>query len=376
MPMTAGAQALTDELTLDDGGGADNAVGTGATVQEPLSAPVHDPALPELLAALDCALVMTSYQAGKVLTVRSDDHGIDTHHLACPRPMGLAVDGDRLTLGIWSQLLDYRRDGRVAGEVDGLERVDACFVPRASHVTGMINIHDIAWSGDDLWLVNSNFSCICSLDGEHGFVPRWKPPFISELAPEDRCHLNGLALRDGRPRYVTTFSKFDDPKAWRQSETLDGTVMDIAGDAVLVDGLAMPHSPRYHDGWLYFCESGHGRVWRLDPESGRRELLAELPGFTRGVAFAGRVMFVGLSRARSSQVRRAPPISRRAEETQCGVWALDTRTGRVLAHLRFEAGVEQIYDVAVVAGSRFPEVLEWQDETIQRLYHYPELVPL
>ena len=50
---------------------------------------------------------------------------------------------------------------------------------------------------------NTLFSCLAAASPTHTFRPLWRPPFVSRLAPEDRCHLNGLALRDGEPRYVT-----------------------------------------------------------------------------------------------------------------------------------------------------------------------------
>ena len=69
-------------------------------------------------------------------------------------------------------------------------------------VTGEIQCHEIAWGSTDngepdLWIVNTLFSCLAGLDPRYSFVPRWRPPFVSALAPQDRCHLNGLAMRDG-----------------------------------------------------------------------------------------------------------------------------------------------------------------------------------
>lgn len=46
---------------------------------------------------------------------------------------------------------------------------------------------------------------------------------------------------------------------------------------IVVDGLAMPEAPRYHDGVFYFSNVWAGQVLRLDG-AGRVETLAEFPG--------------------------------------------------------------------------------------------------
>jgi len=299
--------------------------------------------------------------------VRSDGNTINTHLRAFPRPMGLAVRSDRLVLGIWAQVLDFRRaDHAIEASAD--DPVDALFVPRASHVSGMINVHDIAWGDGGLWAVNSTFSCLCNFHPDHSFVPRWQPYFISELVAEDRCHLNGMAMRDGMPAYVTTFGKFDRPKVWREWTEFDGTLMDVAGNRVLLDGLVMPHSPRWHRGEVYFCESGRGLVRALDPANGSVRTVVALPGFTRGLAFLGSLMFVGLSRARVSEAALRPPIA--AEPTECGLCVVDLVAGSVVATVRFTGDVTQIYDVALLEGSTWPEMLEWGDERVGSVYAF------
>ncbi|MGD9584828.1 MAG: TIGR03032 family protein [Lysobacterales bacterium] len=322
--------------------------------------------LPKLLKALNVSVLMTSYQASRLIAVRSDGECIDTDLKAFPRPMGLAVRPDRLVLGIWAQVLDYRRS-RTDLVVELPDNpADALFVPRASHVSGMINVHDIAWGEGGLWAVNSTFSCLCSFHPDSSFVPRWQPHFISALVPEDRCHLNGMAMRDGLPAYVTTFGKFDRPRAWREWTEFDGSLMEVADNRVLLDGLVMPHSPRWHRDEVYFCESGRGLVRAFNPATGACRTVVELPGFTRGLAFAGPLMLVGLSRARVSEAALPPPISSTA--TVCGLRVVDLDNGALVAHMDFTGDVTQIYDVAVLNGSTWPEILDWSDERVGSLY--------
>ena len=116
----------------------------------------------------------------------------------------------------------------MTAKLDPPGRHDACFLPRSSHVTGNIQIHEMAWgTGDELWVVNTRFSCLCTLDGSASFAPRWRPPFVSALEPTDRCHLNGLGMVDGTPRYVTALGETDEPAGWRANKAKGGIVMDV-----------------------------------------------------------------------------------------------------------------------------------------------------
>lgn len=332
----------------------------------------YDSALPELLEFLNVSLILTSYQADRLITVRSHNKELDTHFMTCPRPMGLTVDKHRLTLGIWAQILDFRRDDSVCEKVDEHGRVDACYLPRASHVSGMINIHDIAWGDEGLWAVNSNFSCLCSIDSSYSFVPRWQPAWITELVPEDRCHLNGMAMRDGKPRYVTTFNQENSRGAWRKNREGRGTLIDIETDDILLSGLMMPHSPRFYRDKLYVCESGYGIIWCIDPETREKTLFAKLQGFTRGISFHDNLMFVGLSKVRASEASLSPPLAQEFDETYSGVWVLDIDTGEVVTYMSFEGTVTQVYDVGIIPDALFPQVLEWQDNKIEHFFHFPE----
>lgn len=349
-------------------------IADAAPPADPAEAPTFDFSssysgnFPALLKALNLSVLMTSYQSSRLFMVRSDGQSINTHLRGFPRPMGLAVREDRLVLGIWAQLLDFRRNDSLLDVLEPKGVVDACYVPRASHVSGMINIHDIAWGEGGLWGVNSMFSCLCTFHPDTSFVPRWQPHFISELVPEDRCHLNGMAMRDGLPAYVTTFGKFDRHRAWRDWASFDGTLMSVADNAVLIDGLVMPHSPRWHRDEVYFCESGRGRVRAFDPASGRIRTVADLPGFTRGLVFAGSLLFVGLSQARASQAALRPPIA--DEPTVCGLRVIDLDSGEVVASIDFTGDVTQIYDVALLEGSTCPELLEWNDERVGDVYTF------
>jgi uncharacterized protein (TIGR03032 family) len=274
--------------------------------------------------------------------------------------MGLAVAGDRLAIGTAVQIWEFQNVPDVAARLDPPGRHDACFLPRSSHVTGNVQIHEMAWdgAGRELWFVNTRFSCLATCDRAASFVPRWRPPFVTALEPSDRCHLNGLAMVDGRPRYVTALGATDSSAGWRKDKARGGIVMDVTSDTVIAHGLSMPHSPRWHRGRLWVCESGAGTLGHVDLNTGHYQPLAALPGFTRGLDFAGGLAFVGLSQVRESAVFSGIPITERLDESErtCGVCAVDLATGRVVALLRFEDAVQEVFAVQVLPR-RYPELI-------------------
>ncbi len=213
---------------------------------------VHTSNLPALFGQLQVSVVVSTYQAGKVILIRNDEGVLNTHFRTFGKPMGIAADRARLTIGGTNTVWYYRNLPAVAGKLEPPGKYDACYLPRRIHVTGDIDIHELCWdSEDELWVVNTRFGCLCTLDGDHSFYPRWRPPFLSALAPEDRCHLNGLCLVNGRPRYVTALGETDTPGGWRANKRSGGILMDIDKNEVLIRGLSMPHSPRWYRGQLY-----------------------------------------------------------------------------------------------------------------------------
>jgi uncharacterized protein (TIGR03032 family) len=277
--------------------------------------------------------------------------------------MGLATSGNRLALGTRKQIWDFRDVPSAAAMLEPAGRVDGCFVPRCCHFTGNVLVHEMGWVGEELWFVNTRFSCVCTLDGEHSFVPRWRPPFIGDLKPEDRCHLNGLGLQSGRPSFATALGATDTPVGWRVDKAKGGVLIDIRAGATIARGLSMPHSPRWHAGRLWLLESGTGTLGVVDLDSGRYDPIAALPGFTRGLDFLGPLAFVGLSKARETAVFGGLAITERPEELICGVCAIDIRSGKVVAYLKFEDGVREIFAVAVLRDRCYPDVIA-EDEKL------------
>jgi uncharacterized protein (TIGR03032 family) len=328
-----------------------------------------------LLQQLGASLVVTTYQANKVLVARVAGAGLSMLVRTFDRPMGLAADGPRLAIGTRKEVWFLRNAPDIAPRVEPAGLHDACYLPRSCYVSGDIGVHELAYAGDELWVVNTRFSCLCTLHPDYCFVPRWRPPFVTALAAEDRCHLNGLAVVGGQPRYVTALGETDTAHGWRANKPQGGCLIDVPSGEVVTRGLCMPHSPRSRDGRLWILESGTGQLVIVEPAGGRREAVAELPGFARGLALAGQFAFIGLSKIRATSAMDGVPLAERRDRLKCGVAVVDLRDGRVIAFLEFQSAVEEIFDVQLLSGSRFPEVIGFQQETIQHTFVVPAWPP-
>jgi uncharacterized protein (TIGR03032 family) len=334
------------------------------TAAEPLRSS-HTSNFGPLLEELGASVLVSTYQAGKLVVLRGDGGVLNTHFRGFNVPMGLACDGERLAIGTRVEIWEYHNVPVVARKLEPAGRHDACFLPRTAHVTGNVQVHEMAWAApptnrdgvaEELVFVNTRFSCLATRGVNHSFVPVWRPPFISSLAPEDRCHLNGLGVRDGQVRYVTALGTSDEPAGWRADKRAGGVLLDVPTGEVIARGLSMPHSPRWHDGRLWVLDSGNGRLAVVEEASGRLETVAEMPGFTRGLDFHGRFAFIGLSQVRESAVFSGIAIAERPQRS-CGVWVVDIVTGRTVAFVQFEGAVQEIFAVQALPGRRFPDIV-------------------
>jgi uncharacterized protein (TIGR03032 family) len=340
---------MNDHAPADDSAGGDRRRTATAVDYE------HSANLPAVLDRLDMSLVVSTYQVGKVFTVgvHAGRLVIKFHHFEqamgiARTPVGLAVGTKRQIWMLPAAPPDLARRVAPAGTHD------IAFLARQAHFTGPVMGHDLAWSGGSLWLVNTLFNSLCTIDAATSFVPRWRPRFISAIDTGDRCHLNGLAADADGPRFVTALGETDAVNGWRAGKRDGGCLIDVGTGEVLVRGLSMPHSPRLHGGHLWLLNSGHGRLDRYD--AGRRTTVAvaELPGYTRGLDLHGGLAFVGLSRIRETAVFGGLPLDDRRESLRCGVAVVDCAEGRVVAWLFFQSGVEEIFDVRVLPGWRNP----------------------
>lgn len=332
---------------------------------------VYTGSFPQVLRQMGSSLLVSTYQTGKLVCLRERQGSLNTHFRNFDKPMGISVLADRIAIGSRLEVWDYRNVPEAAPKIEPAGSHDACFVPRNRHYTGDVAIHEVAYAAGQLWIVATGFSCLATLDADHSFIPRWAPPFITELAPGDRCHLNGLCIVDDAPRYVTALGQTNEPGAWRQNKAAGGCMIDVRSNEIVADGLSMPHSPRWHRNELWVLESGKGELCRVNPATGEVETVAELPGFTRGLAFAGNLAFIGLSQIRETATFGGLPLTQRLSERLCGVWIVDIDSGEIAGFIRFEDLVQEIFDVAILPGVRYPEVAEDRSPTTAKSFVLP-----
>lgn len=321
----------------------------------------HSPNLPELLHQLNCTIALSTYQAGKVVLISAVNH---TRLIQLPRtfakPMGIAVNASRLAIATLTEVIVFNNAGRMAPNYPQQPNTyDALFLPRATYFTGEVDIHDLHWIGETLLAVNTRFSCLATIDHHFSFTPQWKPFFISKITPEDHCHLNGVAFEKDKPKYVTALGQTDVPEGWRQNKDKGGVVMEVSSNSIIAEGLSMPHSPRIYNNKLYVLESASGNLVCIDPSNGKKEIVVALNGFARGMDKVGDFVFIGLSQLRKKSVAfNDLPIAKKS--VFCGIVVVHLPTAKVVAHLKYENSVEEIYDVRIMPGMRRPGLLSTQ----------------
>jgi uncharacterized protein (TIGR03032 family) len=326
--------------------------------------------LPGWLASQSLSLAFTTYQAGKLLLLGLQPDGrLSLFERTFNRCMGLCADADGLWMSTLFQLWRLENALPPGASHDGHDRL---YVPRLAHTTGDLDVHDLAvTSAGRLVFVNTLFSCLATLSPRASFVPLWRPPFISRLAAEDRCHLNGLALEAGVPAYVTLVGRSDVADGWREHRRSGGCVLDVRSNEPVCEGLSMPHSPRLHGGQLWLLEAGSGQLGFVDRARGSFERVAFVPGYARGLCIVGDYAVIGLSKLRRSRtfadLELGEQLTARGAEPRCGLLVVDLRSGDAVHWLRLDGVVDELYDVVALPGVRRPMALGFQTDEIQRL---------
>ena len=316
--------------------------------------------LAEFLAGNKISLAFTSYQTGRLYLIgHGPDGALTLHEAGYSQAMGVAGDGERIYLGTLTQIVrleNVLQVGQIANE-----KHDKVYVPRNMQTTGDIDIHEIGIRSNGVMVfINTKYGCLCEPSLVHSFKPIWKPKFISKIAPEDRCHLNGLAMVDGRPKYVSAVCKSDVIDGWRDRRHDGGVVIDIETDEVMIEGLSMPHSPRWYDGKLWVLNSGSGELGWINPDDKSFNSVAFCPGFLRGLAFHNGHAFVTLSKPRHGRFEGLAldgKLKDKDADAWCGVQVINLASGNVVQWIRFDGAITELFDICVLPGVKNPLTL-------------------
>jgi uncharacterized protein (TIGR03032 family) len=329
-----------------------------------------------LLDRLSVSVAVSSYQSGKFyLLGRNPNGGLMVDERLFQKAMGICVETNTLVLATLFQIQRFENVLETGQFINNT--FDACYVPRVTYTTGILDAHDVGLlSNGEIIFVNTRYNCLATLSKTHSFTPVWKPPFISKIVDEDRCHLNGLAMEAGKPRYVTAVSRSDTIDGWRDRRSDGGVVVDVETGEIVCSGLSMPHSPRLHQEKLWVLNSGAGQLGWIDRDAKAFHSIAFCPGFLRGLAFRGHYAFVGLSKPRYERFEGLPLDSKlKAADSDawCGVQVIDLNTGTCVEWFRIDGAVGEIYDVASVPGVACPMSLGFASTEVRTLVTHEAL---
>lgn len=327
------------------------------------------------------SVAFTTYQTGRLFFIGLQPEGrLSIFERSFDRAMGLWATPDARTLFLSTLYQIWRLDDAL-GPGQTHRGCDRLYVPQIGCTTGDLDVHEVAFDRKGrIVFVNTSFSCLATVSETHSFVPMWRPPFVSQLAPEDRCHLSGVALREGEVAFVTAFARSDAAEGWRGARADGGVVVDVRSDEIVLEGLSMPHSPHWHEGRLWLLESGTGWFGYADLERGRFERVAFCPGYARGLTFHGAFALIGLSQLRANRsfagLALEGELRAQSATPRCGLMGVDLRTGEPLHWMRIQGVIAELGEVAVLPGTRRPMALGLRTEEIRRIITIDEPEPL
>ena len=331
--------------------------------------------VPELLQKLNCTIAISTYQAGKLIFLSpKDDNSLIQLPRTFEKPMGIAenVAKDKIALAAKDEIIVFSNSKDLAHHYPKSPgRYDALYMPRVTYHTGPLDIHDLSFGKEDqLYAVNTLFSSIIKIDDDYNFTPFWTPPFIDKLVSEDRCHLNGMAMKDGLPKYASAFNQGNSFQSWREKVTETGVLFDIDSNEVIVNNLAMPHSPRIFGGDLYVLLSATGELIKVDVNTGKYDVVVKIDGFVRGMSLHKDYLFIGLSKLRkNSSTFGKLKFAEKANHS--GIVIVHLPTGSIAGKITYHTSLDEIYDVHILADKIRPNIMN----TINTNYKFGLMTP-
>ncbi|WP_413161085.1 TIGR03032 family protein [Capilliphycus salinus ALCB114379] len=324
------------------------------------------------------SLAFTTYQTSRLLLIGVNQNGgISGFERLFDRAMGLYTTPEQLYMSSKYQLWQFNNVLKPGQFYNGYDHL---YIPRIGYTTGDLDIHDIAIDKSNrIIFVSTLLNCLATVSLENSCTPLWKPPFISKIINQDCCHLNGLAMVDGEPGYVTAVSQVDYVDGWREQRQNGGCVIDVKSNEIILTGLSMPHSPRFYQEKLWVLNSGRGYFGYIDLERGKFEPITFCPGYLRGLAFWENWAIVGLSKPREgtfSGLELDDNLDKNHVKPCCGLMVIDLKTGKIINWLRLEGIITELYDVQILSGVQRPMALGFQTDEISRLLTLDPMVSL
>jgi uncharacterized protein (TIGR03032 family) len=326
----------------------------------------------EALLRHQLSLFVSTYQAQRVFIFSADTSGkMHALNRIFKKPTGMYLTQEKLLIAERNTIWSFRPVFGIQNIESDAKSYDFSFAPRIGHVTGDVSTHELYAYGEDIYFVNTRFSSVSKVSQQYSFESYWQPSFISQLLPEDRCHLNGFCWDSGTLRYVTALGATNSKEGWRGERTTGGLVWDTINQEMVCRSLCMPHSPRLVDKRLIVLQSGKGELGIVDPKRGTFEAIYQFPGFLRGISFANGLAFIGVSKIREDKIFQGLPISEQHEELECSVVIFDIERAVILGKIEFTRGVEELFSVEVCSFSAHPHLVGLQGDLIEQVISLP-----
>jgi uncharacterized protein (TIGR03032 family) len=331
----------------------------------------YDQSLVAVLKSGQFSVLLTTYQAGKLILLSAKDGQIDQLPVTIKKPMGVAIQGSKLAIASIDEIQIFSREeqDRISKKSE-LTEFDCIYLHRATYHTSPMDLHDLEFGEGLIWGVNTMFSCLSVHDVTYSFRPKWKPPFISELVPEDRCHLNGMAMVNNLPKYVTALSQDNTKQGWRKDKLKTGVLMEVPSGEIILDGLSMPHSPRIYKDELYVLESGCGHLIKVNINEKSSELIYNFDCFIRGMSFHNNIALIGKSKIRETS-KDFDDLDVKKNSKYAGLMFFDMDKKQILGEVNYETDVEEIFDVQILENTINPVVITSQIERMNDIITFP-----
>jgi uncharacterized protein (TIGR03032 family) len=322
----------------------------------------YDKSVAELLKELKSVIAISTYQAGKLIFIGAENEtSLYQTPISFRKPMGIALLDNKMAVATLDEIHIFSDSKVLAKRFPySNKKFDSLYFPRATYYCGETDLHDINFGNGGLWAVNTKFSCISTYDINYSFTPRWKPPFITELEPQDRCHLNGMAMIDKTPAFVTALSKTNRRGGWRDNITKSGVVMKVPDGEIILENLAMPHSPRIINDELYLLLSATGEIIKCDVRNKTYDVISKVSGFIRGMSSYNNYLFVGLSKVRkTSKTFSKLPVADMSNHA--GIVIIDLLSNKIIGEIKYQTTVEEIFDVQILPDTIKPGLINADD---------------
>lgn len=334
------------------------------------------PQVPQLLQELNCSIAISTYQAGKVVFISAKNKN---DLIQLPRnfekAMGIAeyTEKDKIAIACKDEVIIFRNSIDLAKFYPKAQnKYDSLYLPRNTFHTGALDIHDLSFGNNgELFAVNTLFSSIVKINDDYNFTPYWRPPFIDKIVSEDRCHLNGMAMKNGKPKYASAFNRGNKPQSWREKITSSGIIIDIEENKIIAEGLAMPHTPRIFNDELYVLLSASGELAKINIKNGNYEVITKIDGFVRGMSLHKDYLFIGISKLRkNSSTFGKLPFLKHANEA--GIVIVHLPTQSIQGKISYLTSLEEIYDVHILANKKRPNILNTMTQDYKKALMIPK----